>query len=209
MNRVNDLVAEFAFPPPSPHVPSSSSCLFLDILDQSNAWKGNFWCQDGFSRHVTLEEPPKLWHPSPPASQTQRSPVSRGRGSQCADHPQLAQEETIPALQWFQCGQGQPCFSFAESKPEGSRSNSRGASAFPLLPLCLGQQILLSCALGLIKKTPNVWEKMNFGSQSPKKSAPSPVSFVSCRIHHFPVSLKGFCPSLQDEFPILLLFFGF
>lgn len=79
MNRVNDLVAEFAFPPLSPHIPSSSSCLFLDILDQSNAWKGNFWCQDGFSRHVTLEEPPKLWHPSPPASQTQRSPVSRGR----------------------------------------------------------------------------------------------------------------------------------
>lgn len=51
---------------------------------------------------------------------------------------------------------GKACMRFGESKPRGSRRNSRGASVFPLLSQCLEQQISLSCALGLIRRTPNV-----------------------------------------------------
>lgn len=141
---------------------------------------------------------PPLLHPNP-----KNPKFSRGKFLSVWKFSPPAAKQTIPGFQPFQSGQGKPWMRFGESKPEGSRRNSRGVSAFPLLPQCLEQQILLSCALGLIKKTPNVWpcweKNWILGAKAPKNQhllLSEQADFVFWRIHHIPVSLKGFCPSL-------------
>lgn len=145
-------------------------------------------------KHVIMEKLPGFCHPtdcnrasfpwmrmmvlSPPASlcpTLNASEFWRGKlPPSCADPtppPSWQMSKQLLSLKLFQYGQCMTIIAFEELKPEGARSNFRGAYFFPPLFQYLVQQILLSYAIRLIKRTPNAWplcEKMRFVSQTPK-----------------------------------------
>lgn len=168
-----NLVAEFAFPP-------SSQQLLLSLFGCEKGFF--FWWQDGFSRCVTLVEPPRLCHPSPPnipnLSQPQISQIY-------PKFPKFNRGKFPPSCQinnsWFPNH-----FNLGRTSPgwglEDQRRNSRVASAFPLLPQCLEQQILLSFHQKGSKCLTPLRKKWILEAKAPKKSA---FFLLKCRSLYF------------------------